>query len=221
MLPEWTMERRSTTSNGDHACQGACQDNCENDTEIGWVFTCFSKTPVQVTFCLQHLVNVCCQFHFRCRPKVPKIWFGTRTHKQIAQIAKELGRTAYKNVKFVLYSSDLHKFSLDLVSENGFNQNVLISGCVFWPAGSTLVLTQSYPKSQRKQNCAKTSWRSVLQWRDITGSRMRGLCNRLSTHTRQTFFRALTAPAAHAHVLDRVSRLLSCVISEFWVQIQR
>ena len=30
------------------------------------------------------------------KPRVPKIWFGTRTHKQIAQITKELGRTFYK-----------------------------------------------------------------------------------------------------------------------------
>ncbi|KAK3852627.1 hypothetical protein Pcinc_040794, partial [Petrolisthes cinctipes] len=29
---------------------------------------------------------------------VPKIFFGTRTHKQIAQIVKELRRTAYKDV---------------------------------------------------------------------------------------------------------------------------
>ncbi|EDV21730.1 uncharacterized protein TRIADDRAFT_30066 [Trichoplax adhaerens] len=36
---------------------------------------------------------------------VPKIFFGTRTHKQIAQIIRELKKTAYRNVKMTILSS--------------------------------------------------------------------------------------------------------------------
>ncbi|RDD47463.1 Fanconi anemia group J protein [Trichoplax sp. H2] len=38
-------------------------------------------------------------------PSVPKIFFGTRTHKQIAQIIRELKKTAYRNVKMTILSS--------------------------------------------------------------------------------------------------------------------
>lgn len=37
--------------------------------------------------------------------KLPKIYFGTRTHKQIGQIIRELKKTSYKNVKMTLLSS--------------------------------------------------------------------------------------------------------------------
>ncbi|CAK8697218.1 unnamed protein product [Clavelina lepadiformis] len=40
--------------------------------------------------------------------KVPKIWFGTRTHKQIAQITHELARTAYKTTNMTILSSREH-----------------------------------------------------------------------------------------------------------------
>nr|XP_033778676.1 Fanconi anemia group J protein isoform X3 [Geotrypetes seraphini] len=36
---------------------------------------------------------------------IPKIYFGTRTHKQIAQITKELRRSAYSNVPMTILSS--------------------------------------------------------------------------------------------------------------------
>ncbi|XP_053310559.1 Fanconi anemia group J protein [Spea bombifrons] len=39
---------------------------------------------------------------------VPKIFFGTRTHKQIAQITKELRRTAYSGVRMTILSSRDH-----------------------------------------------------------------------------------------------------------------
>ncbi|KAG8451681.1 hypothetical protein GDO86_003752 [Hymenochirus boettgeri] len=42
------------------------------------------------------------------KPKVPTIFFGTRTHKQIAQITKELRRTAYSNVRMTILSSRDH-----------------------------------------------------------------------------------------------------------------
>ncbi|XP_042887903.1 regulator of telomere elongation helicase 1 homolog, partial [Penaeus japonicus] len=42
------------------------------------------------------------------RMKVPKIYFGTRTHKQIYQIVKELRRTSYRNTRTVVLSSREH-----------------------------------------------------------------------------------------------------------------
>ena len=32
--------------------------------------------------------------------RVPKIWFGTRTHKQLAQIVRELNKTDYRYVRY-------------------------------------------------------------------------------------------------------------------------
>ncbi|XP_004591250.2 Fanconi anemia group J protein [Ochotona princeps] len=40
--------------------------------------------------------------------KIPKIYFGTRTHKQIAQITRELRRTAYSGVPMTILSSRDH-----------------------------------------------------------------------------------------------------------------
>ncbi|XP_077996428.1 Fanconi anemia group J protein homolog [Glandiceps talaboti] len=40
--------------------------------------------------------------------KVPRIFFGTRTHKQIAQIIRELRRTAYSNVRMAILASREH-----------------------------------------------------------------------------------------------------------------
>ncbi|XP_052802476.1 Fanconi anemia group J protein homolog isoform X2 [Mya arenaria] len=40
--------------------------------------------------------------------KVPKIYFGTRTHKQIAQITRELRKTAYHTVRMAILASREH-----------------------------------------------------------------------------------------------------------------
>ncbi len=37
------------------------------------------------------------------RQRVAKIYFGTRTHKQVAQIVRELKKTAYSSVRCKLY----------------------------------------------------------------------------------------------------------------------
>ncbi|XP_063810095.1 Fanconi anemia group J protein isoform X3 [Pseudophryne corroboree] len=42
------------------------------------------------------------------RQRVPKIFFGTRTHKQIAQITRELRRTVYSGVRMTILSSRDH-----------------------------------------------------------------------------------------------------------------
>ncbi|XP_069390680.1 Fanconi anemia group J protein isoform X2 [Paralichthys olivaceus] len=42
------------------------------------------------------------------KKKIPKIFFGTRTHKQITQIAHELKRTVYSNVPMSILSSRVH-----------------------------------------------------------------------------------------------------------------
>ena len=45
--------------------------------------------------------------HFDLRPKrnYPTIYYGTRTHRQIKQITKELGRTKYANTKMTVLGS--------------------------------------------------------------------------------------------------------------------
>ncbi|XP_060115376.1 Fanconi anemia group J protein [Heteronotia binoei] len=42
------------------------------------------------------------------KPFIPKIFFGTRTHKQIAQITRELRRTAYSSTRMTILSSRDH-----------------------------------------------------------------------------------------------------------------
>lgn len=42
------------------------------------------------------------------KKKIPKIFFGTRTHKQITQITHELKRTRYSNVPMTILSSRDH-----------------------------------------------------------------------------------------------------------------
>lgn len=42
------------------------------------------------------------------RKKVPKIYFGTRTHRQIAQLIRELNKTAYRDVKMSILGSREH-----------------------------------------------------------------------------------------------------------------
>ena len=42
------------------------------------------------------------------KKKVPKIYFGTRTHKQITQIIRELKKTVYKDVKMTILGSREH-----------------------------------------------------------------------------------------------------------------
>ncbi|XP_022098655.1 Fanconi anemia group J protein homolog isoform X2 [Acanthaster planci] len=59
------------------------------------------------------------------RKKIPKIYFGTRTHKQIAQIVRELGRTAYKDVPMCILGSREYTCVHPDVSRS-FNKN---DGC--------------------------------------------------------------------------------------------
>ncbi|KAL5015900.1 hypothetical protein ScPMuIL_005489 [Solemya velum] len=42
------------------------------------------------------------------QPRVPKIYFGTRTHKQITQIIRELRKTVYKDVRMCILGSREH-----------------------------------------------------------------------------------------------------------------
>jgi hypothetical protein len=42
------------------------------------------------------------------RQRVPKIYFGTRTHKQVAQIVRELKKTAYSSV-----NPSAHQFNIN------------------------------------------------------------------------------------------------------------
>ncbi|XP_046841127.1 Fanconi anemia group J protein homolog [Xenia sp. Carnegie-2017] len=45
---------------------------------------------------------------WRCEENVPKIYFGTRTHKQITQIIRELNRTEYRNKNMCILASREH-----------------------------------------------------------------------------------------------------------------
>ncbi|GFO15051.1 fanconi anemia group j protein [Plakobranchus ocellatus] len=44
----------------------------------------------------------------KVKTKVPKIYFGTRTHKQVAQIVRELRKTAYSDCKMTILGSREH-----------------------------------------------------------------------------------------------------------------
>uniref|UniRef100_A0A8C6N6M8 DNA 5'-3' helicase n=1 Tax=Melopsittacus undulatus TaxID=13146 RepID=A0A8C6N6M8_MELUD len=57
------------------------------------------------------------------QPFVPKIFFGTRTHKQISQITRELKRTAYSSVPMTILSSRDYTCIHPTVSNSGGNRN--------------------------------------------------------------------------------------------------
>nr|XP_021156104.1 Fanconi anemia group J protein isoform X1 [Columba livia]XP_021156105.1 Fanconi anemia group J protein isoform X1 [Columba livia]XP_021156106.1 Fanconi anemia group J protein isoform X1 [Columba livia] len=54
---------------------------------------------------------------------IPKIYFGTRTHKQISQITRELKRTAYSSVPMTILSSRDYTCIHPVVSNSGSNRN--------------------------------------------------------------------------------------------------
>lgn len=56
---------------------------------------------------------------------IPKIFFGTRTHKQIAQITRELKRTAYSGVPMTILSSRDYTCIHPVVSSSNSNRNEL------------------------------------------------------------------------------------------------
>uniref|UniRef100_A0A8B9STM1 DNA 5'-3' helicase n=1 Tax=Anas platyrhynchos TaxID=8839 RepID=A0A8B9STM1_ANAPL len=56
---------------------------------------------------------------------IPKIFFGTRTHKQITQITRELKRTAYSTVPMTILSSRDHTCIHPVVSSSSANRNEL------------------------------------------------------------------------------------------------
>uniref|UniRef100_A0A672U6L5 DNA 5'-3' helicase n=1 Tax=Strigops habroptila TaxID=2489341 RepID=A0A672U6L5_STRHB len=57
------------------------------------------------------------------QPFIPKIFFGTRTHKQISQITRELKRTAYSSVPMTILSSRDYTCIHPVVSNTGNNRN--------------------------------------------------------------------------------------------------
>ncbi|KFO99724.1 Fanconi anemia group J protein, partial [Calypte anna] len=54
---------------------------------------------------------------------IPKIFFGTRTHKQISQITRELKRTAFSTVPMTILSSRDYTCIHPVVSSGGSNRN--------------------------------------------------------------------------------------------------
>ncbi|XP_069082547.1 Fanconi anemia group J protein isoform X2 [Pleurodeles waltl] len=72
-----------------------------------------SVSPCTVCICARTKGNAKDADHAKkpengARPHVPKIFFGTRTHKQLTQITKELRRTAYSGVRMTILSSREH-----------------------------------------------------------------------------------------------------------------
>ncbi|KAI4493151.1 hypothetical protein M0802_009568, partial [Mischocyttarus mexicanus] len=52
--------------------------------------------------CCESIFDFCDDFNDKGekkRTKIPKIYYATRTHRQIKQVVKELARTVYKNTK--------------------------------------------------------------------------------------------------------------------------
>ncbi|XP_015183805.1 PREDICTED: Fanconi anemia group J protein homolog [Polistes dominula] len=59
----------------------------------------------------EKMFNLCNAFgdeEGKCKKRAPKIYYTTRTHRQIKQVVKELGRTVYKNTKMTILSSREH-----------------------------------------------------------------------------------------------------------------
>ncbi|KXJ21485.1 Fanconi anemia group J protein-like [Exaiptasia diaphana] len=89
--------------------------------------------------------------------KVPKIYFGTRTHKQVSQIARELGKTAYKHTRMCILSSREHTCIHPKVSK-GPNKNEeckklrdpFVKGdtCIYYERKNSGIGSQAAIKSQ-------------------------------------------------------------------------
>ncbi|KAM7443565.1 Fanconi anemia group J protein [Porites harrisoni] len=97
--PEWRMEltRDRSVENESHSAINNTKEKCSGD----------------------------CSDKINDKPdiiKVPKIFFGTRTHKQIAQISRELRKTEYKRVRMTILSSREHSCIHPVVSK-GKNKN--------------------------------------------------------------------------------------------------
>ncbi|ELT86966.1 hypothetical protein CAPTEDRAFT_219962 [Capitella teleta] len=64
-----------------------------------------------------------CGIETKPKKKVPKIWFGTRTHKQIGQIARELGKTDYKHTRMSILSSREHTCIHPQISSSSYKND--------------------------------------------------------------------------------------------------
>ncbi|XP_051719265.1 Fanconi anemia group J protein isoform X2 [Ctenopharyngodon idella] len=97
----WTMELNS----------GARADGCQSQPQCPSPVSC-SRCPCANLKAGQKLVEKSKDNEKdkegSGRKKIPKIFFGTRTHKQITQIARELKRTLYSTVPMTILSSRDH-----------------------------------------------------------------------------------------------------------------
>ncbi|XP_070591400.1 Fanconi anemia group J protein isoform X2 [Erythrolamprus reginae] len=93
------------------------------------------------------------------KPPIPKIFFGTRTHKQIAQIVKELHRTGYSSVRMTILSSREYSCVHPKISR-GSSKNEkcaeLLEGkegvsCSFYHGAHRLTEHLSIPSAERKR----------------------------------------------------------------------
>ncbi|XP_064648720.1 Fanconi anemia group J protein homolog isoform X2 [Lineus longissimus] len=116
--PPWKMEVTSTRANlpsGADSKDGCCADVDEECMKCDCAENASEKTPV--------------------RP--PTIFYCTRTHRQIKQITRELGRTAYCGTEMTILSSRDHscinREVLQMTNRNdGCREKVDLRGCKFY-----------------------------------------------------------------------------------------
>ncbi|XP_052224582.1 Fanconi anemia group J protein homolog isoform X2 [Dreissena polymorpha] len=87
------------------------------------------------------------------REKVPKIYFGTRTHKQIAQITRELRKTAYHDARMVILASREYTCINPNVTKlknksEGCREKLDGPGCKFNDRSKRVFLTQGQLQSE-------------------------------------------------------------------------
>ncbi|XP_011162607.1 Fanconi anemia group J protein isoform X2 [Solenopsis invicta] len=88
-----------------------CQEKNDKPIDVDGTSSCIDESLDSLSHNNLFLNN---EFHDKTNfnkdmaQKVPKIYYGTRTHKQIAQVVKELKRTAYKHKRMTILSSRDH-----------------------------------------------------------------------------------------------------------------
>uniref|UniRef100_A0A8C6SYR0 DNA 5'-3' helicase n=1 Tax=Neogobius melanostomus TaxID=47308 RepID=A0A8C6SYR0_9GOBI len=105
---EDSLKKQSLASRLSEKLQSSVQRETENDDD-------FQPDRKRIRTAEVKVNEVCTKCPCSCgeelankRPKIPKIFFGTRTHKQIKQIAHELKRTMYSSVPMTILSSRDH-----------------------------------------------------------------------------------------------------------------
>nr|CAD7431872.1 unnamed protein product [Timema monikensis] len=70
--------------------------------------SCGQQLPIEKNFTKAEEILQDIETKSACVPRVPRIFYATRTHKQIEQVIRELGKTEYKDVRMTVLSSREH-----------------------------------------------------------------------------------------------------------------